>query len=325
MTDMEPARLLLESDRPDLVIFSDCCPFSNLASREVARLMSVPYVCVVGFVGAYLARTFAGHLPLLAQQYACAREIVAVSQDNLWLLRSHFGVAATAGRVIHYGRPERFFLPRDPAARQRLRRELRLPADAVVCFTAARLAPVKRHDLQLAALAALRGTPGADRLHLVWAGDGPARPGLERTIARLGLCGRVHLLGQRQDVASWHDAADIFILSPETEGMPLAIMEAMAKAVPVVATAVSGIPEEMGETGRLLPDPAVDAAATVRELAATLIEWSADADLREAAGVHGRVRAESMFREHQMLSRTLAMLEAHLAPEHAGAWAATPA
>jgi glycosyltransferase involved in cell wall biosynthesis len=325
MTDMAPARLLLESDRPDLVIFSDCCPFSNLASREVARLMSVPYVAVVGFVGAYLAHRFAAHLPVLAQQYACAREVVAVSQDNLRLLRSHFGVAEASGRVIHYGRPARFFLPRDPETRERLRRELNVPADAVVCFTAARLAPVKRHDLQLAALASLRGRPGADRLHLVWAGEGALRPALEREIARLGLGARVHLVGQRHDVASWHDAADIFILSSETEGMPLAIMEAMAKAVPVIATAVSGIPEEMGETGRLLPDPAVDAAATVRDLAATLVEWSADAALREAVGAHGRVRAESMFREDHMLSRTLGMLEAHLAPVPAHTLAATPA
>jgi glycosyltransferase involved in cell wall biosynthesis len=325
MTDVASPRELLETDRPDLIIFSDCCPFSNFAAREVARLMSIPYVSVVGFVGAYLARTFAAHLPLLARQYAGARAVVAVSHENLQLLRAHFGLGPTSGQVIHYGRPPRFFLPRDPAARDRLRGELGITGDAVVCFTAARLAAVKGHVLQLQALSSLRGSAAADNLHLVWAGEGDQRAVLEGEVLRLGLGDRVHLLGQRGDIDSWHDAADIFLLTSRLEGMPLAIMEAMAKAVPVIATAVSGIPEEMGETGRLLPDPSVDAGNVVRELAATLLEWGADPELRRAIGEHGRRRAEAMFREEQMLRRTLEMLERQSPAGQAASLSATPA
>ena len=60
------------------------------------------------------------------------------------------------------------------------------------------------------------------------------------------------------------------------EGMPIAIMEAMAKGVPVIATSVSGIPEELGDTGKLLADPNLDARSTVDELVATIQHWSCD-------------------------------------------------
>jgi glycosyltransferase involved in cell wall biosynthesis len=61
-------------------------------------------------------------------------------------------------------------------------------------------------------------------------------------------------------------------------------MEAMAKGVPTIATAVSGTPEALGDAGVLLPDPRVDADATVAALVATLDEWARQPDQREAYG-----------------------------------------
>ena len=124
----------------------------------------------------------------------------------------------------------------------------------------------------------------------------------------------MHLLGQRWDVADWNDAADVFVLASHIEGMPLAIMEAMAKGVPVVATAISGIPEELGDTGRLLPDPSLDPKATVRELARVLTELAHAPALRADLGRRGRERAEAMFREERMTARTLALVRRVLAP-----------
>ena len=97
------------------------------------------------------------------------------------------------------------------------------------------------------------------------------------------------------------------------EGMPLAIMEAMAKRLPVVATAVSGIPEELGDTGRLLPDPAADPAATISSLAETLSAWAADPAARRALGDAARLRAEALFAEERMISQTLAVIQRQLA------------
>lgn len=314
LEDTASAGRILEETRPDLVVFSDCCPVSNFAAREAARQTGVPYVVVVGFVGEYLAGRFREHLGRLARHYAEARAVVAVSRENLDLLHSHFGLPAEAGTVIHYGRPERFFAPCNEAVRARLRAELRLPKYAVVAFTAARLSRVKGYLYQVAALRQLDARPGGGRLHLVWAGDGEQRPELERAIAGAGLGGRIHLLGRRWDVADWLDAADIFVLPSEREGMPLAIMEAMAKGLPVVATAVSGIPEELGGTGHLLPAPAPDPTELVGQLATVLHAWSGDAALRRQVGEAGRHRARRMFREATMIGHTVALIRSHLTP-----------
>lgn len=312
LEDLATPRAIIEAAKPDLIIFSDCCPLSNMAARDAALQLGVPYVVVVGFVGAYLADRFKTVLGRLALHYARARAVVAVSQENLDLLHNRFGLPAQLGQVIHYGRPDKFFAPRDVEVRARLRAELQLPVDAVVCFTAARLATVKGYLYQILAAKHLIALPGNEHLHFVWAGEGEQRPALEEAIATSGLTGRVHLLGHRWDMADWYDAADIFVLPSDLEGMPLAIMEAMAKGLPVVATAVSGIPEELGDTGQLLPSALKNRTALVSQLIRTLHLWTANAALRASIGEAGRLRAQEMFRESLMIERTVALISRHV-------------
>jgi glycosyltransferase involved in cell wall biosynthesis len=312
VVDMDTPRAIFVRHRPDLIVFSDCCPVSNIGARQVALALRIPFVVVVGFAAPYLARQFAPALPVLARQYAAARRVIAVSNENLQLLRTQFGLAAQHGEVIHYGRPETFFEPPDPARLEHLRAQLGLPPEAIVSLTAARLAKIKGHHHQLTALHRLAQTGRATKLHLLWLGEGDERPALEAMIAGLGLQSRVTLLGQRWDAADWYGAADFFALPTDYEGMPLAIMEAMAKGLPVVASAVSGIPEELGGTGRLLPSPALDVNATVAALADTFSEWTENDALRRQLGRASHERARELFRESRMLDRTLALIESAL-------------
>jgi glycosyltransferase involved in cell wall biosynthesis len=308
LTDMATPKALFESARPALVIFSDCCPMSNLAARHTAMGLRIPFVIVIGFVAEYLAETLGRFRDIVARHFARAREVIAVSAENLQLLHSHFGLAADRGMVIHYGRPPEFFSSRDPALNLRLRAELGIPAHTVVALTAARLTPVKGYLLQLAAIEVLDRFGAAANNHFVWLGEGEERPILEREIAQRHWEKRITLLGHRWNMAEWYDVADMFVLPSGAEGMPLSIMEAMAKGLPVIASAISGIPEELGPTGKLLPNPNTQPTELVRELAQTIKLWTGNAKLRQRAGAACRERAEQLFREEIMAQKTLAVV-----------------
>lgn len=322
LTDTETAAQLLGRARADVVVFANCAPLSQVAATVAAADRGIPFVIVEGFV--------AKPGPLLPPQawmlhyqrllYERARAVVAVSQDNLALLRGHFGLHARKGEVIHNGRPADFFRPPDAAARLRIRSELGIPEDAVVSLTTARFAEVKGFGHQIAALRQLRNEPAWDRLRFIWAGEGPLREACLRELRDAGLADHVTVPGHVDDVAGLLDAADVFVLPSHCEGMPLSIMEAMAKGLAVAASGVSGIPEQMGSTGSLLPDPNVDAAATARALADTLAGWVADPAGRQACGAAARERAATLFREDRMLRQTASVIERAVLP--AGEYAA---
>lgn len=300
---------------PDLVLFSDCCPVSNIAAKHTAIQRRLPFVTVVNFAAAYLADRFKSCLPVTAAQYAAASEVIAVSTENLQLLRTRFGLNARKGRVIFYGIPDSFFADPVPADRARMRSELGLAANAFVSLTAARLAEVKLHVLQVQAMALLARSGGPMPV-CVWIGEGELRPQLEQMVAGLGIAKQFRLVGKQSPVWPWLDMADVFTLTSSSEGMPIAIMEAMARGLPVAATAVSGIPEELGGEGALLPSPDRDPSATARQLAAVWRKWMADPKGRIDAGIRCRRRAAEQFRESDMVARTAAVL-AHALPRPA--------
>ena len=111
----------------------------------------------------------------------------------------------------------------------------------------------------------------------------------------LGLAGEVHFLGQRRDVPDLLNAMDIFVLPSYSEGLSLALLEAMAAGLPVIATAVGGLPEVVtdGDNGLLIPPR--DAAA----LAGALERLLADPALAQRLGANAREHV----REHFSLDR----------------------
>jgi glycosyltransferase involved in cell wall biosynthesis len=122
-------------------------------------------------------------------------------------------------------------------------------------------------------------------------GDGPDRPDLEAEIATLGLGEHVRLAGERNDVPAQLAASDLFVLSSASEGLPVSVLEAMAAALPVVASSVGGLDELVvqGETGLLVRPGDAD------ELGAALRRLVDDPDLRRTMGLAGRSRAEKLF------------------------------
>jgi glycosyltransferase involved in cell wall biosynthesis len=305
---------VFRDSRPDLVILSNSCPVANFAAMEAAIQLGLSFMIVENFADVFLADRFADLLDGLARHYQAARAVIAVSHENHELLCRHFRLPVNKGQVVYYGRPALYFHQPNPSTRQRLRAEIGVAPDSVLCFTAARLDPIKGYALQLAAIDRLRATPAWQSVVFAWAGEGRQREELSAAIHERGIRGQVRLLGHRWDTEDWLDAADIFVLPSFAEGMPLAVMEAMAKGLPIVASGVSGIPEQLGATGRLLPDPKVDFESAVEALADTIALWSQNAELRRRIGSECRQRAEALFREERMVEQTLGVIDRALLP-----------
>lgn len=299
----EPERVLDEA-RPDLVLFSDGAPVSLLTAKEVAARERIPYIVLCHCATAAWASAFAHVLPRLPAAFAQAREVVAVSHENLALLKSHFGLPAESGIVVLNGRPDTFFAPREPATRQRVRDELGILAEAIVSMTVGRMDLSKGYQYQVAATKHLRRSPAWDLLRFVWVGGGGLAAQIPGLLGRLRIGDRFHLLSRRDDVADLLDAADLFVLPSLFEGMPLAILEAMAKGLPVIASAVSGSPEALDGTGCLLPvsprDPEFPQA-----LASAIERLVLDPAERSALGAAARARAGACFRESRMVESYL--------------------
>jgi len=150
-----------------------------------------------------------------------------------------------------------------------LRESLGLEPGRPVVGTISRLSDEKNIETLLDAFHGVtRRQPGA-RLLII--GDGPHRSELERRTASLGIDDAVRFLGVRRDVPELLSIMDVFVLASLREGMPMVVLEAMAAAKPVVATAIGAIPTviEHERSGILVPDPTPDAvgARIVRLLA----------------------------------------------------------
>lgn len=176
-------------------------------------------------------------------------------------------------RIVRCGIPSDRFLPRpDPGN----------PVPEILCL--GRLTSAKGQRVLLAAAARLREM-NLD-FHLTFVGDGPDRAALEAYAAERFPEGCVEFVGAvgQDEVHRYYDRADIFALPSFAEGVPVALMEAMAKEIPVVSTRITGIPELIEhDVGGLLT-----AAADVDGLCDALRRLLSDAALRRRLGVGGR-------------------------------------
>jgi glycosyltransferase involved in cell wall biosynthesis len=188
-----------------------------------------------------------------------------------------------------------------------LRTALGLERDAAVISVVAELRPEKGLDTLFEAASPVRAALSQPRtalshqpVHIVIAGDGPARANLERHARSCPI--PVHFVGHQEDVWPWFAMGDVFAMPSYYESLGVAALEAMAAERPVVASAVEGINETVvhQRTGLLVP-PRNPAA-----LAAALIEVITDRDMARRMGSAGRVRFERYFTTNAMVHGWLA-------------------
>jgi L-malate glycosyltransferase len=152
----------------------------------------------------------------------------------------------------------------------------------------ARLVPVKRVDVFLAAAQRLHAGGLAAEFFII--GDGPELESCRRRIQGAGLEGRIHLLGFQENAAAWLARMDILMLTSDHEGLPMAVLEAMALKVPVVAHAVGALPEvlEHGRSGVLVHE---QTPAAFAEAVTSLLALGPEARRQLAQRALERVRA----------------------------------
>jgi glycosyltransferase involved in cell wall biosynthesis len=162
-----------------------------------------------------------------------------------------------------------------PHAREEARRRLGLPDGAYVVGTVGNLTVKKDHETLLRAFRVFCARH--DEAHLVIVGTGSRAAQLQGYAASLGLSHRVHFTGMREDVPQLLAGFDVFAMSSLHEGLSIALVEALAAGLPIVATRVGGIPELVvdGQHGLLVP------ARDDRALASAIERLSTDQALRE--------------------------------------------
>ena len=297
---------LFRAERPDMVHAH--MPISGLLARAAAWWVGVPVIAYTchGFVfnqpNQGLLRPVSLVLEWLAgrvtHRFLTVSSAEARQARRLWIARR----AEAAGN----GRDPRVFHP-DPVARQRVRVELGVPADAVVVAAVSRLVRMKGYP-ELAA--AMRQVPDAQ----LWVvGERLESDRGEDMVALLdnaGLGGRLRRLGYRTDVAAILAASDLFVLPSFVEGQPMSVIEAMLTGLPVVASDLFSTREQVvdGQTGLLVPAGDADA------LAAALNRLVGDPDVRAAMGAAGQARALALFDERKVLARTLDLLGVSVYP-----------
>ena len=172
-----------------------------------------------------------------------------------------------------------------------------VPTGAKVVGSVGRLSPEKGQRWLLEALALLIHK-GQD-LHAVLVGEGRSLRDLQNQAQHLGIADRVHFPGTQREVQDWLAHFDLFVLPSEWEGVSLALLEAMACGLPVIASNTGGTPEivQDGETGLLVPprDP--------KSLAGAMQRLLGDPFLRNQIGQSGRARVMESFSIQKTVSR----------------------
>jgi len=280
------------------------------AAGAVFRLLNWRHRCC-------LVHTFHGHVfegyfspaksrvaVLVERRFAALSDCILTLSERLRLdLVERFHIApSTKVRVVPLGLDLEPFL--DSSGRSMVRRQLEIAPDACVVTCVSRLVAVKNHSLLMRA-AALIAQAQARPIVILIVGGGDLLGDLKREAENLGIAASIRFLGWRRDLPAVYAASDVVVLTSLNEGTPVSLIEAMAAGLPVVATAVGGVPDvvENGLTGTLVPSGSVEA------LADAINALVADRDLRCSLGRAGRERAFQRYTREELITQVAGLYE----------------
>lgn len=229
---------------------------------------------------------------------------VAISDGVREAVLNTFG--AVAGKVVVISNcvdVQRYTRPVDRAA---IRSRLGLPADAQVAALVATFKTQKGHRYLIEAAPAV--VARFPQLHILLIGDGELHDELIALAAAAGMADHIHFLGLRQDIPDLLAASDCFVLPSLWEGLPMALIEAMAAGLPVIATAVSGSQEVIvdGESGLLIPP------ADVPALEAALLRLLSEPEYAARLGQAAQTRVDLHFGAGKQAAEYLALYQREL-------------
>jgi glycosyltransferase involved in cell wall biosynthesis len=263
---------------------------SNTWGRLLGRLAGVPVI----IAHEHWSSRGRNEIWMDRLMYRLSDRILVTSQASKQIVMNSEHIPARYLSVVYNGVDISTFAGRSDRAE--VRAELGVPVDAVLIGAVGRLTADKGgQDVLIRAVGRVRET--CPQVRLVMVGDGPLRPGLEQLTAQLGLCDSVIFTGLRSDVPRLLGALDVFVLPSEREALPVAVLEAMAAGLPVVATRVGGLPEVVadGETGFLVPPGDVAALQGVLE------KLAGDPALAARLGAAGQAHVQAHFTVQQMV------------------------
>jgi glycosyltransferase involved in cell wall biosynthesis len=237
---------------------------AGFLGRLAAYLVGVPVI-----VHTFHGHVFRGYFgPLKTQVFiqlerraARLSDVILTISEGLKADLAGFGIAPPERiRVVPLGL-KLLALTRLDDLRGDFRREMGYSTDMPLVGIIGRLVPIKNHELFLAA--ARRVVEALPETRFVVVGGGERQAELEALTARMGLSGVVRFTGWRRDLPAIYADLDMLVISSRNEGTPVSIIEAMAAGVPVVSTAVGGVPDLLrgGELGMLVPPDDPEALA----------------------------------------------------------------
>jgi glycosyltransferase involved in cell wall biosynthesis len=264
-------------------------PHSNLLGLPLAWISGVPVR--IGTHHGYIegsSKGFALAHGLLSNSWICSKMVAVSAQVKEFAIRNE-GVYPKKITVIENGIESKKSSVNTKLIRHKYRRKLNLNDTDILAITVGRLTVQKGYAILIDAISVVG--PKFPRVHFVFAGDGPLRAELERNVEQLGITNSVIFLGIRKDVPELLLASDIFVQPSLWEGLSIALLEALAAGVPVVATSVEGVIDVVEDGKSALLVPAKDSL----KLAATLERLITDRELRSRLSREGRERVEKHY------------------------------